>query len=156
LPSRGWLSREETMRREPQLSTRGLQGAATYYDAQASLPERLCLENVLDACRAATPAQVFNYAEVTSAMRDETGKIVGVRVRDVLVESPEIDVRAKLVVNASGPWFDRVDGALAGPRDSFANVSAAAASASSGVADTGRGPSTSPVASPQPVPSRRR
>jgi glycerol-3-phosphate dehydrogenase len=124
LPSRRWLSRDEVIAREPALSTKGLQGAASYFDAQAPLPERLCLENIIDACQAATPARAFNYAEVTGALRDGD-RVVGVRVRDRLNDEgevasdgasrgDEVEVRARLVVNASGPWFDRVEGALTG------------------------------------------
>jgi glycerol-3-phosphate dehydrogenase len=125
LPSRSWLSAEAVRREEPALEPRGLQGAAMYYDAQASLPERLCLENVLDA--RAHGAETFNYARVEGALH-EGGRVVGLRVRDRLDclgggagsarnpgEGPDaapVDVRARLVVNASGPWFDRVAGQL--------------------------------------------
>lgn len=130
LPSRKNLTRGEVIRREPHLSKRGLKGAAAYYDAQASLPERLCLENILDAC--AHGARAYNYAEVTGAIREGDGlagvrsvgsvgggRVTGVRVRDRLTNTDadgadDVEVRARFVVNASGPWFDRVEGALTG------------------------------------------
>lgn len=133
LPNRKHLSRNEVIAREPHLSTRGLKGAASYYDAQASLPERLCLENILDAC--AHGARAYNYAEVTAAVREGDdapgvrsaasvgavggGRVIGVRVRDRLTNTDadgadDVEVRARFVVNASGPWFDRVEGALTG------------------------------------------
>src|SRR5918999_343848 len=68
LPSRKRLTRDEVIEREPHLSKRGLKGAASYYDAQVALPERLCLENILDAC--AHGARAYNYAEVTGAIRE--------------------------------------------------------------------------------------
>ncbi len=105
LPSRRNLTAAEVRKEEPHLNPDGLQGAASYYDAQASLPERLCLENILDATERG--ARTFNYAEVVGAVHEGT-RITGVRVRDVLNSDAEIDVRAKVVVNASGPWFDRV------------------------------------------------
>src|SRR5690348_463054 len=49
LPKHRFLSRAETLQAEPKLRADGLQGAALYYDAQAAFPERLCLDNVLDA-----------------------------------------------------------------------------------------------------------
>jgi glycerol-3-phosphate dehydrogenase len=126
LPSRKRLTRDEVIKREPHLSKRGLKGAASYYDAQVALPERLCLENVLDAC--VHGARAYNYAEVTGAVRDGgdsfaasvgSGRVTGVRVRDRLTNTDadgadDVEVRARFVVNASGPWFDRVEGALTG------------------------------------------
>ncbi len=49
LPNHRWLSRAEVAAAEPHLVSDNLQGAASYYDAQVELPERLCLENILDA-----------------------------------------------------------------------------------------------------------
>jgi glycerol-3-phosphate dehydrogenase len=126
LPSRKNLTRDDVIKREPHLSKRGLKGAAAYYDAQASLPERLCLENVLDAC--AHGARAYNYAEVTGAIYEDDdasvrgmrgGRAIGVRVRDRLTNTDadgadDVAVRARYVVNASGPWFDRVESALTG------------------------------------------
>jgi glycerol-3-phosphate dehydrogenase len=126
LPSRRRLTRDEVIKREPHLSKRGLKGAASYYDAQVALPERLCLENILDAC--AHGARAYNYAEVTGAIRGGagaemsaggSGRVTGVRVRDRLLNTDpdgasDVEVRARFVVNASGPWFDRVDGAMTG------------------------------------------
>lgn len=104
LPRHHFLSAAEVESREPQLTRRNLQGAASYYDAQVDAPERLCLENVLEARERGAAA--LNYAEVVDAVR--TGdRLAGVHVRDLL-DGEEAEVRARLVVNASGPWFDRV------------------------------------------------
>lgn len=111
LPSHRFLSAAEVAKREPHLERGTLQGAASYYDVQIDSPERLCLENVLDAHRRG--AEVFNYAEVTGGVFDG-GRLGGVRVRD-LIEGDEAEFRARLVINAAGPWFDRVAARL-GPR----------------------------------------
>lgn len=110
LPRHRFLSRSETMALEPQLRQAGLQGAAAYHDAQANSPERLCVENILDAHEHG--ASIFNYVEVTAALH--TGDAVsGVRVKSVLDESAsEVEIKGRVVVNASGPWFDRVAGRL--------------------------------------------
>jgi glycerol-3-phosphate dehydrogenase len=110
LPRHRFLSAEEVKASEPQLQDEGLQGAAAYYDAQANSPERLCLENLLEAREHG--AILCNYAEVTGAVR--TGQaITGVRVKDALnTGGPEVEVKGRVVVNASGPWFDRVAGKL--------------------------------------------
>ena len=109
LPPHRFLTAEEARQAEPQLRTRGLQGAAAYFDAQVNSPERLCLENVIDARR--RQAAAVNYAEVVGAVR-EGNRVAGVRVRDLL-EGGEVEVRGRVVVNASGPWFDRVAARLA-------------------------------------------
>jgi glycerol-3-phosphate dehydrogenase len=106
------LSRDEALRREPGLRADGLRGAAAYYDAQAAYPERLALENALDARRLG--AVVLPYMRVTALERAHD-RIVGVTLHDELHET-EHRARGALVVNASGPWVDAV---LAGnePRD---------------------------------------
>jgi len=108
LPGRRFLTREEVLKAEPHLETQGLQGAATYYDAQIALPERLCLENVIEAREAG--AMCANYAEVTGALATN-GRVHGLRVRDGL-NGEEFEVAGRAVVNASGPWFDSVAGRL--------------------------------------------
>lgn len=109
LPGRQFLSREEVLKAEPHLETRGLQGGACYYDAQVAMPERLCLENVIEAREAS--AECFNYAEVTEAITTD-GRVAGLRVRDTL-SGEQVEVSGRVVVNASGPWFDAVAGKLA-------------------------------------------
>jgi glycerol-3-phosphate dehydrogenase len=98
------LSRDEALRREPGLRSDGLRGAAAYYDAQAAYPERLALENALDARRLG--AVVLPYMRVTGLERAHD-RVVGVTLHD---ELHGIDYRARgaLVVNASGPWVDEV------------------------------------------------
>src|SRR6266404_5303316 len=110
LPRHRFLTSSELKRIEPNLLQQGLQGAAVYFDAQADSPERLCLENIIDACDHG--AQTFNYTEVTGTLR--TGEAIdAVRVRDLLSDdSGEVCVKSRIVVNASGPWFDRVANSL--------------------------------------------
>ncbi|MCZ2156027.1 MAG: glycerol-3-phosphate dehydrogenase/oxidase [Bryobacterales bacterium] len=103
LPNRCYAPVEEVVRREPSLRAEGLSGASTYYDAQVDLPERLCLENVLDAARHG--AVVRNGVEVLSPVHQD-GRLVGVRVRGE--EGNEEEIRARIVLNTSGPWFDDV------------------------------------------------
>jgi len=86
-------------------------GEAAYYDARVDLPERLALENLLDA--GAHGARVFNYVEVVEAIKNGA-TLTGVRVRDRLT-GEEMPVRARVTINAAGPWFERVAGAIGGP-----------------------------------------
>jgi glycerol-3-phosphate dehydrogenase len=113
LPRHRFLSPAELKTIEPNLCRQDLQGALVYFDAQANSPERLCLENIIDACKYG--AQTFNYAEVTGALYSGEA-IHGIKVRDLLSDDPrEVSVKSRVVVNASGPWFDRVAGRLTAP-----------------------------------------
>jgi glycerol-3-phosphate dehydrogenase len=65
---------------------------------------RLCVEVLKTADRAG--ACVANYVEAT-AFEWAGGRIVGVRARDH-VGGAEFVIRARVVLNATGPWVDRV------------------------------------------------
>jgi glycerol-3-phosphate dehydrogenase len=108
LPGHQMVSRAEALELEPGLNPDGLQGAASFYDAQVNMPEQVAAANVLDARRFGAVA--VNYAEVIGAIRAD-GRIAGVTVRDT-ISGETAEVRAGIVVNASGPWFDEVAGRL--------------------------------------------
>ena len=103
LPKRKWLGRDETLAAEPALDPDGLTGAWRFYDAQVPLVERLVIENIVDA--ADHGALVLNHARATSYLR-EGDRVVGAVVRDAVAEA-DIEVRARLTINATGPWLDR-------------------------------------------------
>ncbi|HVL47966.1 MAG TPA: glycerol-3-phosphate dehydrogenase [Candidatus Thermoplasmatota archaeon] len=105
MPAHRFLSKDETLAEEPSLNPEGLDGALLYYDAQVPLVERLCLENALDA--AAHGAVVVNHLLVLDFVREGTS-IAGVRVKDRLSGREDV-VRAKTVVNATGPWLNVLD-----------------------------------------------
>lgn len=105
VPPHEWLSREETLAAEPGLRAEGLKGGALYGDGQVELVERLCVENALDA--AEHGAVLANHARVEDVRPDADG--LAVRVRDLLT-GESATVRARRVVNTTGPWLDRVKG----------------------------------------------
>ena len=98
---------------EPSIRPDDLRGAGYYFDDLLLYPERLCLENVLSACRHG--ARAFNYAQVEEVRRDRAGAINGVTVRDLLTGAIAT-LGARVVVNAGGPWVDDLR-ALAGVQD---------------------------------------
>jgi glycerol-3-phosphate dehydrogenase len=104
LPRHRILSPAALRAAEPGLDTSNFHGAALFYDAQCASPERLALENVIDAHEHG--AFVQNYAEVVDAIH-EGDRLVGVKVKKVLT-GDESELRGRIIVNASGPWFDRV------------------------------------------------
>jgi glycerol-3-phosphate dehydrogenase len=85
----------------PELRTQGLRSCALYADATTN-DTRLCLANVRAAADAG--ACVLNRAEVM-ALRKLDGRVVGA---EVLVDGADVSVDARVVVNAAGPWVDRV------------------------------------------------
>jgi glycerol-3-phosphate dehydrogenase len=99
------LSAAETLRVEPGLASQGLRGGFVYYDCQIVYPERLALRMALNA--EACGATVRNHTEVTGFL-GEPQLVTGVRLRG------GEELGARLVVNAAGPWADRVRGLLAG------------------------------------------
>src|SRR5256885_13911001 len=98
---------------EPAIRARDLRGAGYYFDDLLVYPERLCLENVLSACRHG--ARAFNYAYVEETVRAPRGAIRGVKVRDLLT-GQVATLGARIVVNATGPWVDEIR-AMAGVTD---------------------------------------
>jgi glycerol-3-phosphate dehydrogenase len=103
---------------EPSIRPDDLRGAGYYFDDLLLYPERLCLENVLSACRHG--ARAFNYAQVEDVRRDAGGTPTGLRVRDLLTGSVAT-LGARVIVNATGPWVDELR-ALARVRDRGARV----------------------------------
>jgi glycerol-3-phosphate dehydrogenase len=92
----------------PGLTPDGLVGAAYYYDAQIAFPERLIVELVRDAV--AHGAGLRTHARVTKI------DVVAKRARGVEWQSIDGTVgraNAPSIVNATGPWVDRVVGKLA-------------------------------------------
>ncbi len=104
LPSHRLLNAAVLRDVEPGLAPDMVTGAAQFFDAQVHSPERLTLENIIDAH--AHGATAVTYAEVSGALRDGD-RIVGVTAVDRRSGRAH-QVRARLVVNAAGPWFDRV------------------------------------------------
>jgi glycerol-3-phosphate dehydrogenase len=103
LPQHRFHSRAETLRAEPSLDPRGLRGAARYYDAQVEFPERLALANAIDA--AEHGALLRNHTAAERFVRED-GRVIGVEARDVRTDRRAV-IRARLTINATGPWLDR-------------------------------------------------
>ncbi|OGG51710.1 MAG: hypothetical protein A3F84_23460 [Candidatus Handelsmanbacteria bacterium RIFCSPLOWO2_12_FULL_64_10] len=93
----------DVARMEPILGGSDLDGAAYFYDATAD-DSRLTLATVLSAHEAG--AVVANHAEAVGLIR-EGSRVAGGVVRDGIDGSERV-VRARLVVNACGPWADQI------------------------------------------------
>jgi len=97
------LNARQVLANEPTLRADGLRGGASYFDA-ATNDARLTLANAIAAQEAG--AVVVNHAAVTELLH-EGDRIAGAIVRDKRTGSVS-SVRASVVVNATGPWSDRV------------------------------------------------
>ncbi len=93
----------------PHLRSAGLEGAAVYVDCQTD-DARLVLENVLDA--EASGAACANHLPVAEIARDRRGRARGALVVDDETGA-RFEIRARLVVSATGPF---TDGFLGGAR----------------------------------------
>ncbi len=91
------LTADEARRLEPALRAEGLVGAARFFDAQMN-DARLCLEVVLAA--RGDGAAVETYTAVHGLIV-RNGRVAGVRIGSQ-------EVLGRVVVNAAGPWLDRV------------------------------------------------
>jgi glycerol-3-phosphate dehydrogenase len=103
-PSRA-LSREECLELAPSLHPEGLTGGALWYDAQMYNSDRLTLSFVRSAEKMG--AAVANHVEAERLLTDR-GRVQGVVAKDALSGNRGLEIRARMVVNASGPAVDRL------------------------------------------------
>lgn len=96
------LSRRDVLAMFPHLQAPDLTGAVVFEDGQMYNAARLVLAFVKGA--AATGADVCNYVEALEFMWSGNA-VRGVRARDALT-GDELDIRARLTLNAAGPWAD--------------------------------------------------
>ncbi|HEV7745901.1 MAG TPA: glycerol-3-phosphate dehydrogenase [Pyrinomonadaceae bacterium] len=122
LPRHRMLSRAETLRRAPGLNSKGLRGAAVYFDAQVRFAERLVLENALSAIEHG--ATVLTYARVGKLVVENDAvcgvefthnpqilNTVGRGSSPTVMEGSELErhtASAPIVINAAGPWVDQL------------------------------------------------
>jgi glycerol-3-phosphate dehydrogenase len=97
------MSKDKTVEQLPQLKREGLKGAVVYSDGEFN-DSRMNVS--LATTAAAHGAAMANYVEVLSLIK-ENGKVVGVEARDKR-SGEEFPIRAKQVINATGPFIDGI------------------------------------------------
>jgi glycerol-3-phosphate dehydrogenase len=103
MPLHRHLTRDGAHHMFPSLRADKIAGAIRYYDGQVD-DARLVVN--LARTAASLGAAVVTSARVTGFMR-EAREVIGVRVRDMeSPDAPEIEVRARTVVAATGVWSD--------------------------------------------------
>lgn len=98
-----WYSPEEIFEMEPEYIRDGNFGGVIYYDNNVD-DARLTIEIIKEAV--IRGAEALNYCKVIGYVKNN-GKIIGVMCRD-LENGIDFEVKAKLVVNATGVWTDQL------------------------------------------------
>ncbi len=96
----------------PHVKAQGLQGGFRYGDAQtddARLVLRLVREAVADG------GVAVNYVGAETLLKDAAGRVNGARVHD-RVSDRRAEIRARVVVNATGAWADTLRAQVGGRR----------------------------------------
>jgi glycerol-3-phosphate dehydrogenase len=104
LPGHRRLSRDAAIAELPALNPVGLDGGILYHDAQVTFVERLVVENALAASAAGAMIRTYTTAERIVLDGNQVQAVV---VRDSRTGQSET-LAARAVVNAAGPWVDRV------------------------------------------------
>lgn len=105
-----FLTRSKALEAFPMLKQTDLVGALVYYDG-AHNDSRM---NVSIAMTAALyGATVANHTEVTGLIKDDRGRLCGAKVKDLVAvkdgrPAEEITVRAKSIINCTGPFTDSI------------------------------------------------
>jgi glycerol-3-phosphate dehydrogenase len=106
IPETRVISKDECLELFPNLKSDGLTGAGIFYDAQMYNPTRLVFSVIRSAANAG--AHAANYLQATEFVQDKK-RICGIKVRDIMGKS-EFEIRSKVVLNATGPWAERLLG----------------------------------------------
>ncbi len=104
IPAGQMLSKQACLEQLPDLPTKGLTGAACFYDAQVYNSEQLVLAFLQSAAQRG--AQVANYTRVVN-LRKEGDRVVAAIAQDQLT-GDRFTIQAKTIVNASGPWINQL------------------------------------------------
>ena len=102
LPAAAFLSEAATRAALPGVELEGCNGAAAWHDAVCLDTERLLLSVITAASDAGT--HVANYVRATGLLAHRS-RIRGVHARDEL-SGREMELRARFVINAAGPWVE--------------------------------------------------
>jgi len=104
VPTHKFFGKKKSLEMFPVMNP-DIQFVAQYYDGQILSPERYSVELVRDAEAEGDHAKALNYVSVTGF---KDGNVI---LKDV-INDKEYNVKAKVVVNAAGPWIDLVNKSL--------------------------------------------
>ncbi|MFL2105222.1 type 1 glycerol-3-phosphate oxidase [Desemzia sp. FAM 23991] len=98
------LTKDEVLERLPQLKSEGLLGAGVYLDYRNN-DARLVIENIKRA--AEDGGHMVSRMKVIGILHDENNKVSGATVEDLLT-GETFDIKARTVLNSTGPWSDTI------------------------------------------------
>ncbi len=107
LPKSKPLTKDELFERLPGLDPTGVTGGVSWHDGQVYNSERFLISILQSA--ASVGADIANYVTAQNllfATEDQT-RVIGANVCDQLTEK-EFEIKASLVVNATGAWTDQL------------------------------------------------
>ncbi|GBE63072.1 FAD-dependent glycerol-3-phosphate dehydrogenase [Babesia ovata] len=111
VPSSFYTGKANTLDYFPPLRAEGLLGAVVYYDGQHDDSRTNLLMALTSTIDNYVPGQVgatvVNHTEVVDLLKDGEGKVRGATVVDKCT-GEKFDVKAKVVVNCSGPFAEKV------------------------------------------------
>lgn len=100
LPASRFLSREECLRLNPLIDPDGVTGGMEWFDYQMYNSDRVHFSFVASAVERGAVAA--NYVEATAGITRRDA-VEGIRASDRLSGEP-LEIRARVVLNAAGPW----------------------------------------------------
>lgn len=104
MPTHRVNGREKSLQLYPNINP-DIVCTANYYDAWMPSPERICLEQVLDAETLNPQARALNYCAAVAGQGDS------VTLKDEIT-GERYTVKPRVVINAAGPWIDFANNAL--------------------------------------------
>ena len=91
----------------PCINEEKLFGGVEYYDARVD-DSQLVLRVIMDGIRFGGSA--INYAKVVGLLKPKNGRVEGVHLQDEsgILEPTQVTLKAKVIINATGPWSDEM------------------------------------------------
>jgi glycerol-3-phosphate dehydrogenase len=108
------LNKKQAQKALPALSDENLVGGIQYFDARVD-DSQLVLRVIMDGIRFGGSA--LNYCKVVKLCKPNHGPVEGVIVEDKTgkMSPSQIELHAKVVINATGPWSDSLREDIHGP-----------------------------------------
>lgn len=98
------LGKDQLMQDMPMMKPEGLKGGIEYWDGQFD-DARLAV-NIAQTC-AEKGGTLLNYFKVTGLLKDNNGKVNGVKAFDI-ENKKEYQLKAKVIINATGVFVDDI------------------------------------------------
>jgi glycerol-3-phosphate dehydrogenase len=103
IPMHKTISRQEVLKREPNIRAISLTGASIFYDCTSIFPERLTLAFIKSAV--AYGAKVSNYTRIDGFLFNDRHEVTGVQAKDLLSGATHT-LSGTITINCGGPWAD--------------------------------------------------